>query len=157
MLQSFQFVKSNKCADARGQAMVEFALTFSIFILLFIGFVGMGVVLFSYVTTASAAREGARFVIANPQATDAQVRNYICSVNPGLGGTQNACLAYIANNELVITIEPAAAARVPQAQVSVTVRYRVPVPTLSIGFLDRTSFTFLGPIWVQGISIMRIE
>lgn len=137
--------------------MVEFALILPIFIMLFIGFFGMGVILFSYVTTASAAREGARYLIANPQATDNQIQAHICATSRGLGGSEAGCLNSIANGTLVVLIEPARAERVEKAQVSVTVRYQVPVPTLSVSFLDRTSFTFLGPIWVSNVSVMRIE
>jgi hypothetical protein len=58
--------------------------------------------------------------------------------------------------DMCVVIEPATA-RLQNTLVAVTVRYRTPVPTLSVSFLDQTAFTFLGPIWVEGKSAMRIE
>lgn len=44
----------------RGQALVEFALVFPVFVLVLSGMIDFGVGLFSYMTTINAAREGAR-------------------------------------------------------------------------------------------------
>jgi Flp pilus assembly protein TadG len=140
-----------------GQALVEFALTIPIFILLLLGFLGMAVILFSFLTANEAARDGSRYVIADPTATDSEVRNYICQKNSGLGGGDTNCLAMLGAGSLTITVEPDVSHRVQNGQLAVTVAYRVPLPTLSVGFLDRSSFTFLGPIWVSGVSVMRFE
>ena len=150
-------MKTDRFTHRRGQALVEFALILPVFIILFLGFFGAAVVLFSYVTASSAAREGARFLVANPQATDSQIQTHICATSIGLGGSTANCTSMITSGELVVLVEQALAGRVEKAQVSVTVRYHVPVPTLSVSFLDRTSFTFLGTIWVTGVSVMRIE
>ena len=147
--------------------MVEFALMIPIFILVIIGFFGMAVVFFSYVGTAEAAREGARFLVANPQVAETAVQTQICTVSPILLSTTN-CIARseIKNNksqcsdnpsfDMCIVIEPATT-RVQGTLLTITVRYRTPVPTLSVSFLDQPGFTFLGPIWVESASVMRIE
>ena len=143
--------------DQAGQAAVEFALTIPIFILLFVGFFGMAVTLFSFLTANEAARDGSHYVIADPTATNTEVNNYICQKNVGLGGSEANCLTMLGSGNLTITVEPDVAHRVTDGQLSVTVAYRVPLPTLSVGFLDRSSFTFVGPIWVSGVSVMRFE
>ena len=137
--------------------MVEFAFSIAIFVVLFLGFFGLAVVLFSFLTANEAAREGSRYVIAKPQATDSEVRSYICQSDVGLGGSQSVCNSMLTAGTLTISIEPDVDHRVAYGQIAVTVSYRVPVPTLSVGFLDRSSFTFLGPIWVSGVSVMRLE
>lgn len=143
--------------DSPGQALVEFAFSVSIFILLFIGFFGLAVVLFCFLTANEAAREGTRYLIAKPQAPDSEVSQYICQTNVGLGGSQSNCQNMLTAGNLTVTVEPDSSHRVANGQIAVTVSYRVPVPTLSVGFLDRSSFTFLGPIWVSGVSVMRLE
>ena len=54
-----------KRAKPRGQAMVEFALVFPIFILLLVGLFDFGRVIWVNDTLASAAREAARFAIVH--------------------------------------------------------------------------------------------
>lgn len=136
--------------------MVEFALMLPVFILVFLGLFGMAIIFFSFVTAQNAAREGARYVIANPAATTNEINTQICSVTAGFG-SPSACLSKI-SSELVITVEPAnASERNANVPVAVTIRYRVPVPTLSVSFLNQPAFTFLAPIWVSGRSVMRIE
>ncbi len=147
--------------------MVEFALMLPLFILVVIGLFGIAVVLFSFVGTSAAAREGVRFIAGNPQVADSAVQSQICTVNPILMSTAN-CLtrSQIVNNpssclegstyDMCIAIEPAGA-RIQGTLLAVTVRYHVPVPTLSVSLLDGPGFTFLSPIWVQSKSVMRVE
>lgn len=130
--------------------MVEFALMLPIFILVFIGLFGIAIMLFSFVTAQNAAREGARYIIANPAATTNQINTQICAVTAGFG-SPSACANKITNGELTVMVEIVA------QRATVTIRYRVPVPTLSISFLGQPAFTFLAPIWVSGRSVMSIE
>ena len=148
---------ANKTVGASGQALVEFAFSIAIFVLLFIGFFGLAVVLFSFLTANEAAREGTRYLIAQPGASDSDVSQYICQTNVGLGGSQSNCQSMLSAGSLTVTVEPDVNDRVEYGQIAVTVSYRVPVPTLSVSFLDRSTFTFLGPIWVSGVSVMRLE
>ena len=141
----------------QGQAIVEFAFTIGIFVLLMFGLIGLTVVFFAWLTTASAARDGTRFIVGNPSATDTQVRDYICSTTVMLGGSSSGCSAAISAGELVITVEPGTAPKLPLSRVTVTVRYRVPVPTMRASFLGTSGITFLGPIWVESSSVMRVE
>ncbi|MBI5305618.1 MAG: pilus assembly protein [Chloroflexi bacterium] len=148
-----------------GQAMVEFALMLPIFIIVVVGFLGMAVVFFSFVGASSAAREGVRFLAGNSYATNAEVQTTICTSNPILMSSAN-CLSrsQAVNNrtscldsyDMCIVIEPATG-RIPGTLLNVTVRYHTPVPTLNVSFLNGPGFTFLGPIWVESTSVMRVE
>lgn len=143
-------------ANTSGQATVEFALTISIFIMLLFGFLGLAIVFFAWLTTVSAAREGARFVISNPSASDTQIKNAICSSSIMLGGNTTNC-NNLTNANLIITTEPASADRIPNAQISVKVQYRAQVPTLGVTWINGSHMTFLGPIWVSSQAVMRID
>jgi Flp pilus assembly protein TadG len=144
----------------RGATMVEFALVIGIFTLLLFGLVGMTVVFFGWLTVTSASRDGARFLVGDPTATDTEVRQFICSTTVMLGGSSAACLDRIADNTLDIDVEPTntgSTPKLPGTSVTVTVRFRVPVPTIRASFLGTGGLTFLGPIWVQSVSVMRVE
>jgi Flp pilus assembly protein TadG len=148
-----------------GQAVVEWALMLPIFIPLFVGFMGLAVILFGYVTASSGAREGAGYIIRDPQnVINSQVNQRICDTSAaGLGGSVTGCQNNISSGTLVITVEPSCTAtpctsgRGPNAQISVKVSYRVPIPTLSVSLLAGSSFTFLAPIWVTAQSTMRVD
>jgi len=150
-------------ANTSGQATVEFALTISIFIMLLFGFIGLAIVFFAWLTTVSAAREGARFVISNPSASNSQLQNAICSSSVMLSGSAETCNsknAYemVDSDGLEITVEPSNPAdRIPNAQISVRVEFRAPVPTLGVTWLNGSRMTFLGPIWVSSQAVMRID
>jgi hypothetical protein len=63
-------------SKSRGQAMVEFALVFPIFILLMVGLFDFGRVIWVNDTLATAAREAARFAIVHGEKS-------LCPVGPG--------------------------------------------------------------------------
>jgi TadE-like protein len=67
-------------AKPRGQAMVEFALVFPIFILLMVGMFDLGRVIWVNDTLATAAREAARFAIVHGAKS-------LCPVGPAPFGT----------------------------------------------------------------------
>jgi TadE-like protein len=67
-------------SKTRGQAMVEFALIFPIFILLLVGMFDFGRVVWVNNTLATAAREAARFAIVHGTKSS-------CPVGPPLAGT----------------------------------------------------------------------
>ncbi len=61
-------------ADARGQALVEFALTLPIFVLLVVALFDVGRGVFAYNALTNAAREGARLAIVNQDVASIQDR-----------------------------------------------------------------------------------
>ncbi len=151
----------NFCSGRRvhesGQTTVEFAITVTFFILGFFGVVGLAMVFFGWLTTTNAAREGTRYLIENPTAEDAAVKSYICKTTIAFGMSEASCNANLAAGTLYILIEPSVSSRVPTTPMSVQVRYQVPVPTLRASFFNGGGITFLGPITVTSMSVMRIE
>lgn len=59
----------------RGQALVEFALVFPIFLLIVFGIVDAGRLIFAYNALSNAAREGARVAVVNQAATGTNTCN----------------------------------------------------------------------------------
>ncbi len=150
---------TRRSKPVEGQATVEFALTIPIFLLLLIGFFGVSAILFSYVTAASAAREGARYVIANPGADDWTIQTQVCATSgSGLGGNLATCMAKIGTGDLIIKTEPVTPTmRLQGRPIDVVVTYRVPIPTISVTLNNKTKFTFLAPITVTATSTMRVD
>ncbi len=76
---------------SRGQAMVEFALVFPLFILLLAGMIDFGMGLYSYMTIINAARDGARLGATNCHETacsgpvSSRVRAAASGLNPTVG------------------------------------------------------------------------
>lgn len=73
-----------------GQALVEFALVVPLFLLLVLGVIEGGRLVFTYHEVSAAAKEGARYAAAHgckaatPVATAAAVEEHILAVTPGL-------------------------------------------------------------------------
>ncbi len=158
----------------RGQAMVEFALSISLFLLVLMGFMMMAMLLFAYLTANSAAREGAHLVVSKTEATNAEVANQICTSSFMVGGRES-CLSQISvsndpavcpppsstTRRLLVWVEPGTPAdhpsdpsypkRLSGTIVGVTVCYRAEVPTPRVGIFD------FGPVWVRGRSVMSVE
>jgi Flp pilus assembly protein TadG len=63
------FAKATVHRSARGQSLVELALTLPLLILILIGLLDLGRMLIAYVTIQNAAREGAHYGISNPDDT----------------------------------------------------------------------------------------
>ena len=109
-----------------GQAIVEFALALPILMLMVMGLIAGGRLIYDYVTVGNAAREGVRTgIIAS--ATDAEILDAVDGHAGGLGPLRGRT-----------TITPPTA-RESSAAVTVTVRYRfqsiTPVGSL-IGVID---------------------
>lgn len=58
--------------DARGQAVIEFALVVPVIVFLVVAFIEMGRAVYSYTTVANAARQGARVAAVNQLTTLAE-------------------------------------------------------------------------------------
>ena len=73
-------------SNERGQALVEAALTFPLLFLIFFGIIEFSLVIFSYNTISSAAREGARYGIVStaPPRTPTEIENYVLTRAPAV-------------------------------------------------------------------------
>lgn len=76
----------------RGQALVEFALVFPVFVLLLAGMIDFGMGLFAYMTTINAARDGARLAVTN------------CTAGPCEASVRARTLAAAGNLNPTVTI-----------------------------------------------------
>ena len=135
-----------RCGRAAGQSAVEFALSVPVFLALLLGLIYVGIIFYSQVTISNAARVGANYLARHPLATDEQVEQVIRSE---LGALSQAATT--------IEISPPREERVPYAQLDVTVRYRVPLPTIRIPSLDGGQIVLLGPLWLRASSTMNVE
>lgn len=131
----------------RGQAMVEFAFTIPMFLAILLGFLGFGLILYSYLTVTLASREGARALIYDPSMTVAQVQQRVRDTSISLD-----------RNALTVLVEPNDRTQwVSRTKISVTAVYTVPLPTVSIPNLRGPAFTLFSPIPVTAVSVMTIE
>jgi Flp pilus assembly protein TadG len=124
----------------RGQAMVEFAIVGSIFFMLIFGVIEGGRLLFTYHQINHAAREGARFAVANGSAngnaTDAQILSYIQGRTTGILLTSNN-----------LTVSKLDGGNGPRQRVEVTIDYDFdPIVGLIFG---------INPIGLSADSTMR--
>ena len=129
-----------------GQNVVEFALALPVILALLFGLIWFGIILHSQVTLSNAARVGTSFLVRHPLATDAEVETVI---------RQN--LGALDEDRLTVEITPPREQRVPYVQLDVSLRYRVPLPTIAIPTLGGGSITLLGPMSLRADSTMNVE
>lgn len=133
--------------DDAGQAMVEFAFTVPIIVLLFVSVVGFSFLLYFFVTLNSAAREGARYVVGKPYAADAEVVPYV----KGKVGILNPDL-------LTVTISPPPANRAPGNNVLVQVAYPFQIMDVTVPYVIAPgSFTLFPPLVLRAYSTMNLD
>lgn len=142
-----QFRRIHDKESDSGQAMVEFALTLSLFLAILFGFVLFGMLFYSYLTVTLASREGASAIVHDPKITVAQVQQRVQDTSISLD-----------RNALTITVEPSNTADwLPGVKINVTARYIVPLPVISIPNLSGPATPVFGPIPVTATSVMTIE
>lgn len=130
-----------------GQEAVEFALAAPMVIGLLVGFLYAGLILYSQVTITNAARVGTTFLVRNPLAADAEVQELV-----------RRQLGILDPAQVTIEISPPREDRVPQVQVDVLLRYRTPLPTLSLPNLSGGEpIVLLRPINLQASSTLNVE
>ncbi len=148
----------------RGQALVEFALVFPVFILLLLGILDLGRAVYAYNTIGDAAREGARVAIVNQIQTSPDCLMDRPIQNPATPHWSiKACAARWANT---LDIQPS----------DVAVSYTSPpglnltcAPTVAVGCIAsvRVSYTWsaitpiignlVGPIAMSSTSQVPVE
>lgn len=118
-----------------GQAIVEFAMVATVFLLLFFGITEMGIVVYQYSSVCTAAREAARYAMvhspANTQnpATTAQIQQIAIDHAPFLS-TANVSVSFPADPTLPGQKD---------AQVAITYNYTQQIPFMSPVTLTLTS------------------
>jgi hypothetical protein len=132
--------------DQAGQALVEFAFTVPIIVLLLVAVVGFAFFLYFFVTLNSCAREGARYTIGHPQAPNSEVSDY---VKNGAG---------ILNKNLMAVDVTAPADRSREAQITVRVSYPFQIMNLTIPYVIAPgSVTLFPPYTFVVVSTMNMD
>lgn len=144
----WKMARARKQTSDSGQSMVEFAMTVPIMVLLLIAVVGFAWMLYFFVTLNSAAREGARYAIGHPQATETEIGEYVKD-NTGI----------LSRSGVGVDVEPEdPIARVPRSQVTVTVRYTFQIVNVTIPYVIAPgSFTMFPPIYFAVVSTMNLD
>lgn len=120
----------------RGQALVEFALTFPVLMVVLTGVLGLALLFYSYLTMELAVREGANSITHNPSQT----------VNAITTSVLNSMVT-LDQSQVSIAISPSdPSGWVSGAQVSVSAFYTVSLP-----------INPLGPLMFQAQSVMTID
>lgn len=149
-----------------GQALVEFALTIPLILILLIGLAAVAYVLFSWITLYHAANEGLSYTLRNPISGNTQsereqevVTAVEESVTPNLyslfaEGTVACSEDKVTGYDWYCTYSETPATTVnisiPSDQVAVTVRYEVPLPRVSIPLIVSDDvFTVMAPFHVR--------
>ncbi|GEM_PF-3767999 len=102
----------------RGQALLEFALSLPVVLMVLIGFVGMAYLFYSWITLYHAANEGVSYAVRYPQATEFQIVQN--AIRP------NMFALYDASNIVV---------RKYPDRVTILIEYQVPLPTVRIPYV----------------------
>ncbi len=128
--------------------MVEFAFTVPIIVLLFVAVVGFSFMLYFFVTLNSCAREGARYTVGHPQASESEIAAYVRS-NAGI----------LDQSIMLVVVEPAVPDdRSREAQITVQVRYPFQIMNVTIPYVIAPgSFTMFPPIWFDVTSTMNMD
>ncbi len=136
-----------KARDSRGQSMIEFALTLPIIVILFVVVVVFSFMLYAHVTMSHSAREGTRYIIGSPHASDAEVETYIKSK-----------LGILDPTRAVIVIEPEPADRDPGENVTVQISYPFQIVNIYVPYIiSPGGFRMFPPIWVTAVSTMYMD
>ncbi len=135
--------------DEHGQSLIEFTLSFPLLLGLLIGLVSMAWVFYSYVTVTLAAREGASAIVHDPYLTVSQVRDIVRAKSIALDKSS------LTDDNIVI--EPDPSLWVSGVKVSVTVKYVIPLPTLTVPALGGSRTLILAPFEIRATSSMTID
>lgn len=133
--------------DSRGQSMIEFALTLPIIIILFVVVVVFSFMLYAHVTMSHSAREGTRYIVGSPQASDVEVETYVKSK-----------LGILDKTRAVIVISPEPADRDPGENVTVQISYPFQVVNVYVPYIiSPGGFRMFPPVWVTAVSTMYMD
>jgi Flp pilus assembly protein TadG len=153
-----------KLAQVRGQAAVEFALIFPLFLAVLVGLAIFSMIFYSYVTLTMAAREGASALVHNPRQTIYNVRLITCNsafalirdqVTVKVEPPDNVATAAVSCASLN-TSEGAYGSFASQQTPVVSVFYTIPIPSMTIPSATGNLVIF-SPITIKAVSVMTIE
>lgn len=150
---------------ARGQALLEFALSLPVILVIMMGVVGFAFILFSWITLYHAANEGASYALRNPVAGDTaseRVQEVTDIIENGVTPNMLALYAegsvsctetqsssewtciYTQTSDTTVTLS------IPANQVALTINYRVPLPIIEVPMiLSDEDVTVMAPLPIR--------
>ena len=142
--------------DQNGQQMIEFTLTFMMLVALFAALLLMGWMFFSYATITSAAREGARHLMAHPTVPQDQVTFGTADEEATWVVTRS--LSMLDWTQAVVNISPAVSQRVPGGYVLVEIVYTMSLPEIQIPLIVSDQVVSLGgPVQLRAMSRRSLD
>ena len=153
-----------KLGQDHGQATVEFALIFPLFLGVLVGLALFAMMFYSYVTITMGAREGAHALVRNTRQPIYNVRLIACNTGFSLIRDQlkvkveppdNAGTAAVSCASLNPS-EGAYSGFVSGQTPAVSMFYTIPIPQISFPSPQGSTIIFR-PISIQSISVMTIE
>ena len=139
-----KLIRARRKNGEKGQALVEFALLFPIFLLLLFAIVDFGMGFYSWITVTNAAREGARLGVV--MATSQQIEDRVYQT------------ADLPNESTRMTVTVTNAQGQPGESVVVKVDYDYDLITPLAGIVSFVSGNVLGPtLTLSSTAEMRLE
>lgn len=133
-----------------GQALAEFALLVPVLLLLVIGTIQFGMILYSYISVIQLTREGTRWVAVNASKTDSEITTYITGIAP----------ATLTRSNIAVSVSPSyAGGQIPSGRytgntVSVGIRYSLQGKL----FIPTNFFGWQVPTTIPAYTVMmRVE
>lgn len=165
LIRRYRYYSRQKGED--GQALIEFALSLPLILIVMVGLAGVAFVLFSWITLYHAANEGLSYTLRNPISGDKAEREQQAvtvvdeSVTPNMfslyaRGTVTCNEDQVTQHDWFCTYSGAPDTTVkisiPNDQVAVTVDYEVPLPRVSIPLiLSNGELTVMAPFSVRAV------
>ena len=139
-----KLIRARRKNGEKGQALVEFALLFPIFLLLLFAIIDFGMGFYSWITVTNAAREGARLGVV--MATSQQIEDRVYQT------------ADLPNESTQMTVTVTNAQGQPGESVVVQVDYDYDLITPLAGIVSFVSGNVLGPtLTFSSTAEMRLE
>ncbi len=91
-----RLMKVKKEKSQKGQSLAEFALLVPVLLLLVLGALQLGMIIYQYISVIQVAREGTRWAAVNASRTDSSISSYVKGIAP----------ATLTQNNLTITVSP---------------------------------------------------
>ena len=161
----------HRAKKQNGQASVEFAFIFPIFLGVFIGLVFFSLLFYSYVTLQLAVRQGASLLVHNPQDTIYTIRTTVCNSGFAFAPAQLTVYVEPPDTNLTCSATHGCACSTLNASdttngvyqgwqsgvsLAVTGYYTVPLPRVSIPTTSG-SVVILGPIQISAKSVVTFD
>jgi hypothetical protein len=146
-------------SEPKGQSLAEFALTMPLLVALLVGIIALSYVGFIYVSVSSAARQGARHMIALNPAEAPENPDRFSSADEEITWVVTSAMPALDWRHAEVRILPEDPAdRTYNANVSILITYTLTMPEIRIPYvLSEGYFDLIPPVVLRASSQMRIH